>query len=436
MLLVNVGHAQEIKDIKDIKDIEFIEIANGKINIQDIKEEIDKQNKIIKDIHENVLNTVNGVKIFTVGDIKGLDLASYNIALLEEILRREVEEDLVDFVEIKYPFISEVEQFGLPSGYSDSLYTDKYFKQVDEYESSLVDYEYFKDIDLETFVEFIEALDFINLENTQIIFNPYRILSSYAYCENFSPKGLNIRRTRIFYNPNDGKDIASTLYHELGHMIYSELVENNKENYAKYYKIYQKEFDTHNGADRYGRWDKKLTENFAEDFKIYVTKKVMLKNDALGKLINDNKNSFLGKDTVYSVKPETDKYFDDILKKHSVSTEKLRPDISVKLGDYKEGFILHDNSYLGQHANKIVTNSNEIILKFSVGCSELKPLKYYLHDIDKETYSVNSTKVYKINDGTTQLDIKIKGKKIYELEIEFGNTKDYKEKVKYFIIKM
>ena len=419
-------------------DVDFNKYNKDGVSLDDIKKEIDKQNKFIKNVHENIIRTKNGVKIFTYEDIKGLDQASNNIVLLQEIMRRKVEKDLVEFREVRFPLVSEIEQYGVPTWYTESLYTDKLFSKEESegYKDTKVDYDFFKEITLEQFIEFVEALDFINLENTQVIFHPYRILSGYAYCEGYAPEGMNIRRTRIYYNPVEGENIASTLYHELGHMIYLELVENNKENYDKYYNIYKSEFDTHNGADSYGRWDKKLTENFAEDFKIYVSKKVMLKNDALGKIINDNKNSFLGKDTVYSVKPETDKYFDDILKKHSISTEKLRPDISVKLGDYKEEFILHDNSYLGQHANKIVTNSNEIILKFSGGSSELKPLKYYLHDIDKETYSVKSTKEYKINDGTTQLDIKIKGKKIYELEIEFGNTKDYKEKVKYFIIKM
>lgn len=419
--------------------IDFGKFNSKSTTVSEIKKEIDRQNKYIRGLHESIIITENGVKLITNEDITGLDQASNNVAQLQEILRRRVEKDLIEFREVRYPLISEIEQYGIMSDYFKKLFTDKFFevKENEEYEDTRVEYNYFKDISLEKYIEFVEAMDFLNLENTQVLFSPYKILSSYAYCEDYTPKDLNIRRTRVYNNPQEGEDIASTLYHELGHMVYFELVENNEENYNKYYNIYKQEFDKNEASDRYGRWDRKLTENFAEDFKIYVTKKVMLENEELGKHIKEREKSFLGKTTVYPIKFETDRYFEELLKGYSINTKSLRPDIRLKVEDYVEGFNLYDTSYLNQHSNKIVSNSNKVRVEFNGEETEVVPVRYLVRTLNFETYDLEKEKEYKIKEGTKEIEVKTSEKKIYEIEIELQDKEGkYTESVVYYIIKM
>src|SRR5690606_16101233 len=99
-------------------DVDFNKYNKDGVSLNDIKKEIDKQNKFIKNVHENIIRTKNGVKIFTYEDIKGLDQASNNIVLLQEIMRRKVEKDLVEFREVRFPLVSEIEQYGVPTWYT------------------------------------------------------------------------------------------------------------------------------------------------------------------------------------------------------------------------------------------------------------------------------------------------------------------------------
>lgn len=413
------------------------------------KLEIDKLLENNLNIYSKLEKTEQGAVIYTTDDIKNLDKSMHKIILLQEQLRRTKEKTMDKYLDITYPLVSEIEHYGIRGDYTESFYTDDFFDKKDnkEYENIIVDYDFFKDIPLSEFKKAVDLVNFVPLDNLQILFNPYKLLSSYAYCETYTPDDMNIRRARIYFIPNDGEDIVSTFYHELGHMVFDELVKNDETMYNEYYKIYQSEFDKNNAKDNYGRWDLKLTENFAEDFKIYAVERIIKDNEGnknisyLQSLIAKNTKSFYGKTTVYEVKNnKIFEYFNKLLNKYNVNTVKtnlLRPNIKLFLEDYVNSFNYKDSTYTNQYINKIVTKSDETAIfldGFDYSEMELKNIRVYeLEKISGKIKSeIKSEKIaenlFKVKTNKTDIDYQID---ILIIDIETG----YEEIITYYLFK-
>lgn len=358
--------ADAVSNLNIYNDMTYLENLEN-VSFSRLKEEIDYFNKELDKLYSNYIITNNGIRIYTSNTIDLIDRYNKGILLRLEYMRYMNKKNTDDFYYIRYPLVSEVEIFGVPVNYSEYFDTERFFRVPidDQYIENKADYNYFKEVSLDKFIASIELLDFIDFDGVRIFFNPYKILSSYAYYDNYSPDDIPLRRCRIYINPNDGEDIISTIYHELGHVVYNELVLNNKMYYDEYYKIYKNEFDKYGAENDYGSWEYKLTENFAEDFKIYVTRKVLGKAKWLDDFVSNRYHSFLEKDTVYEINPKIFSYFDKILKDYKVDKTSFRPDISIKLNDYKEEFNYRNESYLGDYINKIVTNSSDVIININ-----------------------------------------------------------------------
>lgn len=372
--------------------------------------DVDDLNNKLDKLYDEVIITQNGAKIYTNDIIYKID--TYNHEILKEL-----EGFRGNNMGIKYPLVSEIEHFGILSDYSayydSSMFIEDQIKNPDiDFFSKMVEENFIDDLDL--FIRGVEAID-IDLRGLEIIFNPYQVYErdSLGYFIDYT-KSPDIIRSRIYMNESyDNIDYLSTFYHELGHYIYSNYVEKDKDRFDKYYNLYKKEFDSKKGVlGPEVPWQDRLTENFAEDFKYYITKKV-IKDDVIKEHVNKNKINFYEKWTSYPYSEGLDGYFDWLLEGLNKKHHRYLPDIELSMEDYSTNFNLRDESYLNDFINKFVTKGDKIKINFNfVDESYLKPYKVNI-------YNLKGNKIYS-KDVEDFINISLK-KGTFKIEIIFQN---------------
>lgn len=401
-----------------------------------IKQKVDRLNTDINNLYEHTLTTYNGAVIFTNDNIYYIDKAKHEVAMTMEKLRNNN-----NYIYIEYPVVSEIEHFGILDDYSREYCSAIFFEEQLEnpnlnYHKNMIKENYVYTEDFNIFLRGINILN-IDLNGLEIIFNPYQIYDdgSLGYFMNYS-NDLNIIRSRIYMNKTfNNIDYLSTFYHELGHFIYKNYVEKNEDILNRYYNLYKKEFDKKKNV--FGpevKWKDRLTENFAEDFKYYIAKKIIEKDYILGKYIEKHKDNFYKKWTDYPYSEHLDIYFDDLLNiiQEKTNSYRYRADIGIKLDDYNQEFKLYNLSYLNNHVNKIVTNGENIEINlYYIDKSYLKPYQFSVYELDDS----NEVKIYskKLKENTV---ISV-GEKDLRVDLEFRDkhNETIVETITYFIIK-
>lgn len=376
--------------------------VKNKIDEQSLKKEVDELNKRIDELYNSYHLTKNGAKVYTAEQIEEIDTLKRAIVMRLELM---ILEDLDEFNYVEFPMVSEIEQYGIISNYP-SVEGIRFFEEqnaIDAGEESYwgnVDVKYFENQSFQDFVAGIEALEgLLNVEGVNIVFSPYKTLGSYAYYENYIPEELfsqNMRRSRVYFLPRTNVDYVSTLYHELGHLVYHEYVLHDKELLDEYYSFYEEQFNANDAIHTY-EWDKKLTECFAEDYKIYSSNKIYNRNETVRNLIDKNKNDYLKNDTIYKTKKDLNSYFDKF-ENYTPIIKPLRPDIRLKVDDYKEEFKYFDFNYLDEYVNKIPTCSKQVVINIdNIEESILKPTTIEVVSYDEE-YDIIHEKTYKVKE--------------------------------------
>ena len=342
------------------------------INESKLKAEIDDLNKELDDCYSRVITTNNGIKIYLPELILKIDSIKQAIAMRTELMNRHKNKEM--FVYIEYPLLSEIEHIGILEGFHKYVNTDDFFKEQLEkqekydkyYDSRRVD-EFFNSWDeIEYLVNGLNSIEGYDLEGTVIMISPCEVTPASGYFIDHNDNKHKASRTGVVVLQNKKCNILSTTLHELGHQVYKENVENNKLNFNKYYNLYKSDFDKYNAVEVYEiTWDKKLTENFAEDFKIYLTSK-------LGKeYINiedwEDYVCFVGKETIYPLNDGVFDYFDGILRGYKPINETMYPHIDLKFSDYEVPFKYYSDSFAGSHLNKIYTDSKHVDIEIADG---------------------------------------------------------------------
>lgn len=397
----------------------------------DVKKNVDLLNKNTNELYEDVLITDNGATIFINDIIYLIDKTKHETAMLMEKLR-----NIDKYVYINYPIVSEIEHFGILSNYSKDYYSTRFFEEQLKdpdlnYNEKMIRENYVSDEDLTILLKGINIID-IDLRGLEIIFNPYNLYDSqsFGYFINYS-KNHDVIRSRIYMNKTyDNIDYLSTFYHELGHFIYENFVLDNEDMLSSYYNLYKDEINSKYsvfGAET--PWKDKLTENFAEDFKYYITNKVVEEDNDIKRYVEKYKDNFYIKWTSYPYSEYLDVFFSKLIDSMREKYTYYRPDIGIKLDDYKEEFKLLDLSYLDDHVNKIVTKSKNVEINlYNFDKSYLSPYEVSIYEIDNGKENKVYGEILKIN---TIIPI---GTKDLIINLDFRN-KDNIETVTYFIIK-
>lgn len=381
----------------------------GKVDVEKIKEEINLLNARSIKIRQDMFKTKNGVGIYTQSTIEQLEDINTAILMRYELLKHHKENNLKGFLYIKYPLISEVELYGLIAGYNQSYDSEKYIKEQKlnfKDKAIRADFNFFRNQDFDTFIKFIESISMLDMDlnGTNLVFNPYTILSSYGYFENYDIINEKYtRRSRINILAKDDMDYASTFIHELGHQVFNEIIDKDKDLYRLYYNFYKDQFDKHNAESSY-IWKERLTECFAEDFKVYIST-IMLEAGLNRELILSNVSNFLINDTIYKTNGNLKGYFNKIIKYEPV-VYRARPSIGIKLKDYDNNFVCYDNTYTNECINKFFTNSDNVTITIAgLGVMNLKSIKSF--DIDN---GYNFIKEIKIKDTKFDYITSVKNK--------------------------
>lgn len=284
------------------------------------------------------------------------------------------------------------------------------------------------DINYNEVVEVLDETEFPIgfLDGLEVYISPYKLkdIEGYAYTQNVlgredyvvisygnEQKEVNdfMRSISVDLSTETVKEVT---LHELGHIFafdvlgtdYSDstygVLHQNKNAWEKYLSLYEEDINRNELNKENKTWKYKISENLAEDFKLYHTKK-----------------DIKSKKTEFSYDAlKIKELFDDFHEEYTSNPQYPFPEISIKFNEYKNPIKLNTHTNI----SSVISNPN-FKVSIDVEDSEYKEIIFFVLNLDTMEHEV-----YKFSEGDYSYEFSLKQEGNHCLIIALPGEENYK----------